>query len=455
MRSKIGLGVVLLGTALGPMDTAVNVAFPYITSAFGKPLDAIQWVVICYVLTYASLMLVCGKLGDLFGYRLIFVLGLIVSAIGLGACALATQYETLLLARFGQGIGTALVLSCSAALALAQFPEDQRTRILGIYTMAFGIGSATGPIAAGIMIQQWGWTTVFWFRVPVCLVALSLSFILPRSVRQQAKGGFDILGAALITLALTTAILSLNRAQENETGSAAALLAITAVVSFLLFILRENRAAEPIIRPALFRDLAFAVVNLASAVIHLVGFSVLLLVPYYLRIASPYEAQAAGFILAINLIGYVLGSACSPPMIRRIFPNRVCLLGLVITAAGLFLVAFWEAQMHWLWLTPSLLLIGFGQGLFQVSFIDTVMARLPVSEHGVAGSLGILTRTIGVVFGVTALTLVFERFRVTEAEGIAGFMAAFGNTFSLAAAVTLVFVVLTLARPRIWLGRSV
>ena len=145
-------------------------------------------MVICYVLTYASLMLVCGKLGDLFGYRLIFVLGLVVSSVGLSACALAERFEILLLARFVQGIGTALVLSCSAALALAQFPGDQRTRILGIYTMAFGIGAAVGPVAAGIMIQHWGWTTVFWYRVPVCAVALALSFH-PAALSAPAKQG--------------------------------------------------------------------------------------------------------------------------------------------------------------------------------------------------------------------------------------------------------------------------
>ena len=132
--------------------------------------------------------------------------------------------------------------------------------------------------------------------------------------------------------------------------------------------------------------------------------------------------------------------------------NRVCLLGLVTTAAGLFLVANWQAHMSWPSLAPSLLLIGFGQGIFQVSFIDTVMSRLPVSEHGVAGSLGMLTRTIGVVFGVTILTLVFSHFRASEAEGMAGFMAAFGSTFTAAATATLVFVALTLIRPRVWLG---
>ena len=423
--------MVVIGTVLAPMDTSVNVAFPHITGAFAKPMAAIQWVIICYVLTYASLMLVCGKLGDLFGYRLIFVTGLLVSFVGLAACALAGTFELLLAARIVQGIGTALVLSCSAALALALFPAEQRTRILGVYTMAFGIGMALAPAAAGLMIQHWGWPTVFWGRLPLCAAALVLAFMLPRSVRQESKGGFDFLGGILITAALTAAIFALNRSQADDGTLMAALLGIVAVTAFILFIMQENRAPEPIIRPQLFRDLAFSVVNLASVTTHLVGFSVMLLVPYYLDIASVYTALLAGLTLALNPVGYVIGSILGPTLIGRLSGSRVCLVGLSITTIGLFMIGRWQAEMNWLSLAPSLLLIGFGQGTFQVSYIDTVMARLPVSEHGVAGSLGNLTRTIGVVFGASVLTLIFSQLRAGQTDDLAGFMTAFSGTFTL------------------------
>jgi hypothetical protein len=139
-------------------------------------------------------------------------------------------------------------------------------------------------------------------------------------------------------------------------------------------------------------------------------------------------------------------------LVRRWSGNRVCLGGLCLTTAGLFTVSLWQAHMPWLALAPSLLLIGFGQGIFQVSYIDTVMARLPVSEHGVAGSLGNLTRTIGVVFGASVLTLVFSQLRAGQADDLAGYIAAFSGTFSLAAAAIGTFIVVTLLRPRIWLG---
>jgi len=134
-----GLLVIGLGTSIGPLDSAVNIAFPHITGAFGQPLAMIQWVVICYVLTYASLMLVFGKLGDMFGYRRIFSAGLVLSIGALTLCALAPSFAWLLFFRALQGVGTALVLSCGPALATAGFPEQRRARIVAAYTMMFAV----------------------------------------------------------------------------------------------------------------------------------------------------------------------------------------------------------------------------------------------------------------------------------------------------------------------------
>lgn len=146
-----------LGILSAPLDSSVNIAFPFITRAFDAPLEAIQWVVICYVLTYSSLMLVFGKLGDLFGHRRVFGAGLALSAIAYVLCGLASTFGMLLVFRVLQGIGTALVLSCGPALATMLFPETLRARVLGAYTMMFGIGSALGPSLGGLLIAEWGW----------------------------------------------------------------------------------------------------------------------------------------------------------------------------------------------------------------------------------------------------------------------------------------------------------
>src|SRR3954464_4124333 len=156
-RPQLGLIIVGLGASLAPLDIAVNVALPAITSHFRLALTDVQWLVICYVLVYGSLMLVCGKLGDLFGYRLIFRIGLLLSAIGCAACAAAPDWPLFLWARAGQGIGTALALSCAPALATSVYPDQQRLRALAGFSMAMLLSAAIGPLLGGVVVELWSW----------------------------------------------------------------------------------------------------------------------------------------------------------------------------------------------------------------------------------------------------------------------------------------------------------
>ena len=446
----LGLAVVVLGTLLGPLDTAVNVAFPHITGAFGEPLGAIQWVVICYVLTYSSLILVCGRLGDLFGHRRIFALGLVVSAVALALCAVAPSFGLLLAFRVAQGVGTALMLSCSAALAMALYPEQRRPQVLGLYTMAFGLGAAVGPGLGGLMIEAWGWPSVFWFRVPLALAVLATIVILPAPARRPADGQFDLAGAILVTAALAGGVLALNRFGHGADGwPLGAALAALSLAAFVFFIRRQNRLSEPIIRPALFRRADFAVANLANTIVNFAGFAVLLFVPYYLDIVSGFPPALSGVVLALAPLGFILGSFAGGPLALRLAANRVCLAALALVAAGLHVVAGWPAEAGWWVLTPPLLLIGLGQGVFQVAYTETVVARLPAAERGVAGSLAMLTRTIGIVFGATILAAVFAAFQGGAEDR---FLAAFGLTFETAALALVGFVLLTMLRPRVWFG---
>ena len=145
------IACVSIGTATVPLDTAVNVAFPYITGAFGVPVDWIQWVIVSYVLTYAGLLLGTGRIADVLGYKRIFVVGLTLNVAAQLACALAPSFELLIAARVIQGVSAALILSAGPALITLAWPESDRVRMLGTYTIAFGLaggsGSTTGRIS--------------------------------------------------------------------------------------------------------------------------------------------------------------------------------------------------------------------------------------------------------------------------------------------------------------------
>jgi MFS family permease len=454
-RSNLGLLVVGLGTLAAPLDTAVNIAFPSISSAFALEVEGIRWVVIAYVLTYASLMLIFGKLGDLLGYRRIFQLGLLVSAAGLAACALAPTYGLLLLGRIAQGIGIALTLSCAPALATSLFDEGQRTRVLGTYAAIAASGSALGPLLGGLLVERWGWSAVYWFRVPLVLAALALSSLLPAGPPRGSARGFDALGAVLLVTWMCALLLAFS-APATILDSAGRLgLGLLALGGFVAFLIRERRHPEPIIRPSFFRDLDFAVMNAASIAVYFASFSVLLLVPYYLLGTIGLDAASGGVVLAIGAAGMVVGAWLAGRLAGHARVGRLALAGVAMCIAGLWAVSTWTPTTGRFAMALALLIQGVGVGLFQVAYTDLVTATLPLRDRGVAGSLAMVTRTLGVVGGATGLSAAHRHFEAAAlsagASAAEAFLAGFQWTFFYTAVVLALLLALSLLRPRTWL----
>lgn len=453
-RATAGLLAVGLGILSAPLDSSVNIAFPFITRAFDAPIEAIQWVVICYVLTYSSLMLVFGKLGDLFGHRRVFGAGLALSAIAYVLCGLASTFGMLLVFRVMQGVGTALVLSCGPALATMLFPEALRARVLGAYTMMFGIGSALGPSLGGLLIAEWGWAAVFWFRAPLAAAALLFLFLLPRARLSATPRSFDAAGAALLIVGLSSFILAVNQARHaaGEGALLPILLAVSAVACTIGFVLQERRAPEPILRPGLFRDLRFSVINLTNTVVNLVGFAVMFLVPYFLDRVTGLPVVLAGAVLATSPAGLVAAGPLGGRLLGRVDAPRLALAGAVMVGGGLLSIGQWGSAVPIAAMVASLAAVGFGLGLFQVAYMDIVTGTLPLSDRGVAGSLAMVTRTVGVVSGATCLTLIFTAFTPAgESIDAAAFLTPFCGTFTTVGGGLLGFLLLTLLHPGVWL----
>jgi MFS family permease len=451
MSAGTGRSVLLigLGTAIVPLDSAVNIAFPAITRAFGLPLPAIQWLVVAYVLTYAGLLLAMGRIGDLAGHRVVFRAGLAWSALALAACALAPSYPLLLAARVAQGIGSALVLACGPALLTQLYRDSDRARALGHYTMLFALGAALGPLLGGVLVARWGWPAVYWFRVPIALAAL----LLPREARSTPRSGFDraafdLTGALLLALALAALILAIDRLRQAAAVEAAALL-LAAALAFVGFFRRQRRAVQPIIDVAVFRAPGFALVNLGSVLINLASFAVLLLVPYELARIAALPDWVAGGVLAASGLGTVAGSPLGAALARRVGAPAVTALGALFAAAGLVLVAL-GGTASLLVLLLGLALQGLGLGLFQVAYMDIVTGTIAAGARGVAGSLALLTRTVGLVLGASLLSLAYAAFEATAlaagSPSRAAFIAGFRLTFAAAAGLPAMFALLEALR---------
>ena len=457
-RSYLGLLVLGLGTLVAPLDSAVNIAFPRITGDFGVPLADIRWVIVCYVLTHTSLMLVFGKLGDLFGHKRIFTTGLALSLATFTLCAVASEFEWLLVFRVAQGVSAALVMSCGPALATSLFPEQYRARVLGAYLTMFGIGAALGPSLGGMLVEAWGWPAVFWFRAPIALAALSLVFVLPNPPRRTDGERFDTKGAALAALAMSSLLLTVTQLQRVESQPViVAVLAAAALVAVGFFIRRESRHPTPMIRLDVFRRLDFTVLNLANMAINFVGFAILLLVPYFLARATGYSVALSGLILALSNLGVMCASPVAGWAVGPVPANRLALGGMVLVIGGAMTIGRWGIEPSLAFMAAPLLATGIGLGLFQVAYMNIVTGTLPPQARGVAGSLAMVTRTVGIVCSASLLTWLFARLeaanRAAGLDALASFRDGFSTAFDCAGGFLLLFLALTMIRPRIWLAR--
>jgi MFS family permease len=445
-----GLLVIGAGTLVVPLDSAVNVAFPAINRAFNLPIPAIQWIVISYTLTYAALMLVFGRIGDMLGYRRIFLLGAGWSVAAFILCALAGSFPLLLAARTLQGVGAAMILSCGPALATSLYPEASRTRVLGIYTMMIGAGSAIGPPLAGLLVQQWGWESVFWFRAPLALVAFLAGWRLPRGVRRRTGERFDIAGAVLLVLAISFTLLTLNQLRGRESLATLVVAALIAVLAAAGFIVRERHARHPIIALHYFRGFDFSLANGAHSALNLAAFSILLLMPFYFDRFGGLAVSVIGVLLGISNIGVMVASPIAGRMAARHSPRRIALAGAAAMAVGQLVLRTAGAAPDIPFLAAGMLVQGAGLGLFQVAYFDICTATIPREDRGVAGSLVMVTRTLGVVTGATVLMLVFESLRDQAAAGgassVDSFLAGFHAAFSFSAALPCLVLLVLLLR---------
>ena len=432
-RDALRLVMVGLGISVVPLDTAVNIAFPDITGSFGLPLAMIQWVIICYVLTHAGLMLACGRAGDIWSHGRVFRAGLAWSTAAFLLCAAAPSFGWLLFFRFLQGIGAGLIISCAPAVVTSLYPETRRAQALGIFTLMFALGSAVGPLIGGALVARWGWPAVFWFRAPIALAALLLVRGLPAGGAGRGQH-FDIAGALLLAFGIAALLLAINTLPRLGDGNYLGITLIAAAAASLAgFVRWEGRVAQPIVHIALFRNRAFAAINLAGVLMYFATFSVLLIGPYFLVRHTSLPLPVAGALLATGFVAMATVSPVAGWLIGRIPAERIAPLGSLIAGLGLFLIGEWQPDTPPQFMLIGLLLQGFGAGLFQVSYMEIVMAASPSAHRGVAGSLSMLTRTIGVVTAAAGLTLAFQALQgAALAQGGAtapAFLSAFHTLF--------------------------
>ncbi|MGP0092787.1 MAG: MFS transporter [Xanthobacteraceae bacterium] len=459
MQRWLVLGVVLMGTFMAILDVAiVNVAIPSIRADLHASFGEIEFVVSAYTLIYACLLVTGGRLGDNYGRRLLFILGLIVFAAASAGCGLAPSTEVLIGARAVQGLGGALMYPQVLAIIQVNFAGDDRAKALGIFGSVIGIAAVAGQILGGtiIALDLWHleWRPIFLVNVPLALATIIAAiFILPKDEHVDAVG-LDWGGVALITTALL--LLTVPLLEGRELGWPLWMMAcfFASFPAFSLFVWYERRLSErggrPLVRMQLFADksFAFGVPIAALFMASYAGF--LFTLALYLQVGLGFTPLQSGMTYTPTAIGFFITSLTAPRLVP-LLGRQVLTLGYVIGAFGLAATATTVyaagARLHGFELAPALFITGLGNGLGLSPLVGTVISGLAPQEAGAGAGVVTTTLQIGNALGVAIIGLIFFLLVGTAAPG-AAYARAFAATLPVSAVLLLVAAFLVRRLPR-------
>ncbi|MGY5116892.1 MFS transporter [Streptomyces sp. 900105755] len=434
----------VLGSSMALLDsTVVNVALPRIGDDLDASLSALQWTINAYMLTLAGLILLGGSLGDQYGRRKIFVIGVVWFAAASLMCGLAPTDAVLIGARALQGIGGALLTPGSLALIQASFHPDDRARAVGLWSGFGGIGAAVGPFLGGWLVDGPGWRWVFLLNVPLALLCVPVALRhVPESADGRAHGRFDILGAVLGALALGLVTFALIEAGTTS------LLAVAGVAAAVAFVYVEKRRQDPMLPLDIFGSRQFTALNIVTLCVYGAFGGYFFLTALQLQVVAGYSALAAGTALLPTTALMLLFSARSGALADRIGPRIPLTVGPLLCATAMLLML--RVGEHANYLTdvlPAVLVQGVGMVTLVAPLTASVLASVDTARAGIASGINNAAARAASLIAVAALPLLAgmgpEAYRSPSA-----FDAAFHRAMPICAGVLVVGSALAFAMVR-------
>jgi EmrB/QacA subfamily drug resistance transporter len=412
---------ICLGVLMATIDfSIVNVSLPTLVAELDTTFATIQWVVLAYVLIVTSLMLGAARLGDMFGEKRLYALGMLVFTAGSLLCGLAPGAGWLIGFRALQGLGAVFMQALGVAILTQIFPPTQRGRALGVLSAVVSVGLSLGPPLGGVLIGGFGWRAVFLVNVPLGFLALAVVIRhVPSSGPKPAGQRFDIAGAAVLCATLVCYALGMTLGQRWGFGHGAvqALLAGSAV-GLTAFILVERRAAEPMLDLAIFGNPLLSL-NLLMGFLIFTSLGLQLVLPFFLELVAGLSVSRVGLMMMVVPLTMGLVAPWAGWLSDRWGTRGISLAGALTVAAGTAAVSGLTAETGMLEFGLRLAPIGLGMGLFQSPNASAVMSQAPAGRTGLTSGLFALSRTLGHSSGVPLGGALFSA-QVAAAAGAAG-----------------------------------
>ena len=450
-RKWLVMVAIAMGIFLGTIDgSIVNAALPTLVEDLDTTFSAIQWVVLGYLLTLATLTLGIGRLGDMIGKRPIYTAGFGLFTVGSALCGLSPTVGFLIGFRIVQGVGAAMVFALGFAIITEAFPPSERGRALGIGGSIVSVGVALGPALGGVIIDALSWHWIFLVNLPIGIAGTWTAWRFVPDVPPPGGQRFDFLGAGAFFVMLLSIMLALTLAQEQGFSSPIVeMLLATFAVGLVAFIAIERRVDQPMLDLDLFRDRLLTINLINGFIVFVTIAGLLVLLPFYLQDVLGYDVRTMGQLLAVIPIGLGVVAPISGAWSDRIGPRPVLVVGLLVMLGGyLALTRLGVDTSTWAYVALALP-IGVGIGIFQSPNNSAVMGSVPSHRLGVTSGMLTITRITGQITGIAVLGALWSG-RVAARAGITDpteaapvdQVAGFTDTAWLVAALTIVALLL-------------
>lgn len=397
------LGAVMLGIIMAPIDASiVNVSLPTIADFFGIPLSVVQWVPMSYLLTVSSLLLFYGRLGDIIGYKKIYLAGLAGFIIASALCGVSYFLRSiywLIAFRAVQGLAAGMMMAVSFAIITASFPPTERGKGLGIYAISISAGLAIGPSLGGFVTYYLGWPFIFLINVPIGIAGFIWACRILPDLKGQ-PGRIDTGGAITSFIALLSFLLFINTSQGSGINVTGGIMLLVAILSGFIFIRLESKADPPMLNLDLFRNLTFSLANISALLNFMSQYIMVFLTPFFLQRLLHFTPNNVGLTMTAFPLAVMVVAPFSGSLSDRIGTRAPAFAGAAICALGLVLMSLLPTSATAADVAWRLAVFGLGTGIFQSPNNSAVMGSAHRAQLGTASGVLATVRNTGMVLGI-------------------------------------------------------
>src|ERR1700674_915901 len=406
------LAVLSLGLFMTLLDlTIVNIAIPSILDGLHASLDQVLWVLNAYSLLYAVLLITSARLGDIYGPRNMFALGIVIFTAASALSGLAQDPTQLIVARAVQGLGAAVLAPQGLALMLSLFPAERRSGVFAIYGIMAGLAVIAGPTGGGLLVTHFGWRSIFTVNIPIGVILFALLLIILSGLRPGRRHRLDLLGVGLATAGLLGVIYGLIEGQRYDWGVVTGFITIPMIIggggvllALFLFYQARRQEGEPLLPFAVFKDRNFTLMTLVMAAMGFAILGVFLPLTIYMQSVLGLSAFDAGVTIAAQPLAMIVSSSVASSLVQKVNGKWLLIPGLILFGAG---VAYmdWPRQAdpgRWVFL-PGLIVSGLGLGCVWTPVFSIATRSLDPKLAGVASGVINTLQELGTVIASAAV----------------------------------------------------